>query len=1420
MQVQHRLKRADPVVELPNLVQIQLDSYEWFLRDGLRELLRSFSPITDFTGNLELELVDYHMGAPKYSLEECRDRDLTHEAPIKALVRLKSRDGDIVETDVYLGDLPLMTERGTFIVNGAERVVVSQLARSPGVYFKDTMDISGRILYYATIIPNEGAWVEVESDASDVVTVRIGQTRKFPLTTLIRALSAFPQACPTVPAEASLTDAAGCVLRESIVDRETGEVLLEAGRQLKARDISKLRKAGYETVPVHRPAVPCGTTREILDYFSTREVLHEIDRAALKGRRPVEDILDPRTEKTLVAAYERISEEAARKIEGLGLKSLEVLVVPRYVDATLEADGTHDADEALLDIYRKMRPGDPATHDSARNLLNSIFFDNRRYDLGRVGRYKLNRKLGTSIPESVTHVTTTDLLEILRYIIRLSQTSDDYLASTDDIDHLENKRVRSIGELLQSQLRLGFLRMEKVAKERMTSADPGNIMPNVVLSVKPISASIKSFFGSSQLSQFMDQTNPLAELAHKRRLSALGPGGLSRQSAKLEVRDVHHSHFGRICPIETPEGPNIGLIGSMACHAKIDEYGFLRTPYRVVKDGVATGELVWLSAEEEERRQITHLSDEPHVPRILPATAKTDANGRILEEKVIVREGSQYPTVDPKTVDYMEVSADQMVSVATALIPFLENDDANRALMGSNMQRQAVPLLRAESPQVKTGLEERVARDSGAMVLAKADGVVRRVTAEEIVVEREDGTVDTYALLNLLRSNQGTCITQKPVVRPGQRVRAGDVLADGPCTDHGELGLGKNVLVAFVPWRGYNYEDAILLSSRLVKDDVYTSVHIEKYETEARDTKLGPEEITRDIPNVGEDQLKDLDENGIVRIGAEVQAEDIIVGKVAPKGQGELSAEERLIIAIFGKKAEETRDVSLRLPHGEKGKVVDVKVFSRFKYRCESCGAVFNFSKKPDRNSCERCEGELIKEKEGDELNPGVNMVVRVYVAQKRKVMEGDKMAGRHGNKGVISKILPEEDMPFLPDGTPVDIVLNPLGVPSRMNIGQILETHLGLVSRYLGVKFVNPIFQGATEAEILADLAILGWRLRINILQDLLTTDLGLPVKRLPERDLRKLVDRCLLDLSRRAEPPFEASAEPLAERYRQILAEAREILGRLGPVHLEEIARRLGLPPAVREPEEAWKYQASLMDARLRERLERQGVNIREELGEARARELAAAPLPEPKLTPAGLEVDRIIEGIERTVENRCGIDPQTGKARLRDGMTGEEFLNPVTVGHIYMMKLAHLVDDKIHARSTGPYSLVTQQPLGGKAQFGGQRFGEMEVWALEAYGAAYTLQEILTIKSDDVVGRVKTYEAIVKGETIQEPGVPESFKILVNELQSLCLKVSVADDHDREIDLRDSDDEYPDSDDPVRAAARRRSQIIRMTPEETRL
>ncbi|ACL68870.1 DNA-directed RNA polymerase subunit beta [Halothermothrix orenii] len=1046
--------------EAPYLLNTQISSYNWFLEEGLKEVFEEISPIEDFSENLVLEFVDYHLGEPKYNEEECRDRDATYAAPLQVKVRLINKDtGEVKEQEVFMGDFPLMTDKGTFIINGAERVVVNQLIRSSGVYFGEERTKDGRRLVSANIIPNRGAWIEFEYDKKRIVSVRVDRTRKMPSTVLFRAL-------------------------------------------------------GY------------GTDAELIDLFGEHEVIHD----------------------------------------------------------TLERDNTDSQEEALIELYKRLRPGEPPTVESAKNLLESLFFDPKRYDLALVGRYKINKKLGLDIDPDKKCLDKRDIVETVRYLLRI--IDNDPEASIDDIDHLGNRRLKTVGELLQNQFRIGLSRMERVVKERMTIQDIDVVTPQALINTRPVVASIQEFFGSSQLSQFMDQTNPLSELTHKRRLSALGPGGLSRDRAGFEVRDVHHSHYGRICPIETPEGPNIGLIGSMSTYARTNKFGFLETPYRKVVNGKATNEIEYLTADEEDKYTIAQ-ANEPF-----------DEDGNFLNDLVIARHRGDILEVSPEKVDYMDVSPKQLVGVSASMIPFLENDDANRALMGANMQRQAVPLIKPDAPIVATGMEYRAAKDSGVVIIAKNSGVVTRVTADEIVIKTDDGKIDTYKILKFKRSNQGSCINQRPIVRKGQRVDKGDVIADGPSTDHGEMALGRNTLIAFMPWEGYNYEDAILISEKLVKEDAFTSVHIEEYEAEARDTKLGPEEITRDIPNVGENALKNLDERGIIRVGAEVKEGDILVGKVTPKGETELSAEERLLRAIFGEKAREVRDTSLKVPHGEEGIIVDVKVFSR---------------------------------ENGDELKPGVNKLVRVYVATKRKISVGDKMAGRHGNKGVISRILPEEDMPFLPNGEPVEVVLNPLGVPSRMNIGQVLETHLGLAAKALGLYVETPVFNGALEEEV----------------EDLL----------------------------------------------------------------------------------------------------------------------------------------------------EKAGFD-RDGKTVLYDGRTGEPFDNRVTVGYMYVLKLHHLVDDKIHARSTGPYSLVTQQPLGGKAQFGGQRFGEMEVWALEAYGAAYSLQEMLTIKSDDVVGRVKTYEAIVKGENVPEPGIPESFKVLIKEMQSLGLDAKIFTEDEEELQIAEEEEEFTDT------------------------
>ena len=1203
--------RKKEVLEMPNLIEVQRDSYQWFLNEGLREAFADISPITDYSGKLSLEFTDFTLDkeGAKYTIDECKERDATYAAPLKVRVRLYNKEiDDITEHEIFMGDLPLMTETGTFVINGAERVIVSQLVRSPGIYYGIDYDKVGKLLFSCTVIPNRGAWLEYETDSNDVFYVRVDRTRKVPITVLIRAL-------------------------------------------------------GY------------GTNAEILEMF---------------GEEP-------------------------------------------KIVASLAKDTAENYQEGLLELYKKIRPGEPLAVESAESLITGMFFDPRRYDLAKVGRYKFNKKLslknrirGQVLAEDVVDTSTGEVLaeagtrvdavladaiqdsgvpcvwirgeernikvltnrmvdlkkhvdceprelgirELVYYpvlqklmeeytdqeelkeaikrdaseLVPKHITKDDILASinynmhleyglgnADDIDHLGNRRIRAVGELLQNQYRIGLSRLERVVRERMTTQDTEGITPQSLINIKPVTASVKEFFGSSQLSQFMDQNNPLGELTHKRRLSALGPGGLSRDRAGFEVRDVHYSHYGRMCPIETPEGPNIGLINSLACYARINEYGFVEAPYRKIdksdpKNPRVTEDVVYMTADEE---------DNYHVAQ---ANEPLDENGYFVRNNVSGRYREETQEYEKTMFDFMDVSPKMVFSVATALIPFLENDDANRALMGSNMQRQAVPLMLTETPVVGTGMEEKTAVDSGVCVIARNSGVVERSVSNEIVVRLDNGVRDTYHLTKFTRSNQSNCYNQRPIVFKGDRVEAGQVIADGPSTSNGEIALGKNPLIGFMTWEGYNYEDAVLLSERLVMDDVYTSIHIEEYEAEARDTKLGPEEITRDVPGVGNDALKDLDSRGIIRVGAEVRAGDILVGKVTPKGETELTAEERLLRAIFGEKAREVRDTSLKVPHGEYGIVVDAKVFTR---------------------------------ENGDELSPGVNQAVRIYIAQKRKISVGDKMAGRHGNKGVVSRVLPVEDMPFLPNGRPLDIVLNPLGVPSRMNIGQVLEIHLSLAAKALGFNVATPVFDGANENDIMDTL---------DLANDYVNLDWN----------------------------EFKAKHE------QELLPEVMDYL-------YEN-----------REHRKLWK----------------------------------------------GVPISR------------------DGKVRLRDGRTGEYFDSPVTIGHMHYLKLHHLVDDKIHARSTGPYSLVTQQPLGGKAQFGGQRFGEMEVWALEAYGASYTLQEILTVKSDDVIGRVKTYEAIIKGDNIPESGIPESFKVLLKELQSLGLDVRVLRDDNTEVEIMESS-EYGDVD-----------------------
>ncbi len=1233
-------------IDLPPLIEVQMDSFNWLRNEGLRELFAEISPIVSFNKQLELELHDYHFGEPQYDEAQCRERDMTYSAPLWVRMRLVNREtGEISEQDVFMGDFPLMTENGTFIVNGAERVVVSQLIRSPGCYFTVEEDrATGRNLCMAKLIPDRGAWLEFETSRRDVLSVKVDRKRKLPVTLMLRAIGA-------------------------VEDGTASSLIVE------------------------------GSDDEIVALFEGQDTDEE----------------------------------------------------HRYIVGTIERDPTKTAAEAVIEFYRRLRPGDPVTPDNARSFLQGLLFDARRYDLSRVGRYMLNRRLRPGSTESRRTLTKEDLIAIVRRIISINNGEEG--AAADDIDHLGNRRVKTVGELIQNHLRIGLLRMERVVRERMSIRDPERLTPVSLVNIRPVVAAMREFFGGSQLSQFMDQTNPLAELNNKRRLSALGPGGLHRDRAGFDVRDVHHSHYGRICPIETPEGPNIGLIGSLATYARVNEYGFVETPYRKVINRVPNqveklvghilretieheGELIAEAGTEitqdlaeliamvpreeilirpEVTDEIVYLSaDEEEHYVIAQANAPLDEHGRFQEERVDTRMGANYSMQPVERVAYMDVSPKQVVGVSAALIPFLEHDDANRALMGSNMQRQAVPLIRPEAPLVGTGVETRAATDSGQVLLARDAGEVTSVTGERIVVMTDDGRTDEYVLRRFRRSNQSTCIDQRPIVYKGQRVEKGTALADSSSTSGGELALGHNVVCAFISWEGGNYEDAILISEDVVRADKYTSIHIEKHEIEARDTKLGPEEITRDIPNVGEEALKDLDEEGIVRIGAEVGPGDILVGKITPKGETELTPEEKLLRAIFGEKAREVKDSSLRLPHGEKGKVVDVKVFTREEHR---------------------------------DLPAGVDKMVRVSVAQRRKLTEGDKMSGRHGNKGVVSRIVPREDMPFLEDGTPVEIILNPLGVPGRMNIGQIMETHLGWAADRLGFQAVVPVFDGADEREIAAELAR-AW-----------------------------LMDRAwyaLRDVAWRW--AMEAGYTPADidddSQVRQMYVAAHyDGYDSVRLLNDRNYARQAALREWLRA--NGYDPDVVLLDIGDRD-LSRRAVSDR------LSREICWRTwIQDRGYSCDGLEGEALEERA-REVQRETGWPvPTTGKMRLFDGKTGEPFDQPVTVGIINMMKLVHLVEDKVHARSTGPYSLVTQQPLGGKAQFGGQRFGEMEVWALEAYGAAYTLQEMLTIKSDDVTGRVKTYEAIVKGEPIEPPGVPESFRVLVKEMQSLGLSIEVLDE-----------------------------------------
>jgi len=1518
-------------MEMPHLLDIQTRAFETLLQldaashdredIGLERVFKDLFPIADVHENFSLEFVRYALGEPKYSVEECIERDMTYSAPLKATLRLVinedvngvKRPRNIIEKEVYLGELPLLTDLGTFVINGAERVIVSQLHRSPGVVFEESTHPNGQRLISARIIPFRGSWVEFTVDIHDVIYVHIDKKKKFPATALLRAfgyggnpdilrlffsvreldltkkregraetrevLGAIIAEDITLAGEAADPDAPKAKTKKAraAAERAAADLLVREGDELTEEVLNRLTRQGIKIV-------------KVFSSYMTIDLRDELD-AIERGERPAprvlsHDVVDSSTGEVLADAGQALKETLIKRLRKAEILKVQVFVPsgraesllikntigkdptdPKHIEEKERDRNKWDTDaeagegKALNSIYTLLRPGDAPNKDTAKQALERLFFSPKRYDLGRVGRYKINQRLGLTTEAGVTVLTKDDFVAILRYLVELHEGR----GHVDDIDHLGNRRIRSVGELIANQFSVGLSRMARLVKERMSiNTDPEKISLDDLVNARTVSAVIQAFFGSSQLSQFMDQTNPLAELTHKRRLSALGPGGLTRERAGFEVRDVHYSQYGRMCPIETPEGPNIGLITSLACYAQVNDLGFVETPYRVVKNGKVTGELAWLDANREE--DVT----------IAQANAKLNPDGSFFEETVLCRQRADYPLLSPDRIDYMDVAPEQLVSIAAALIPFLEHDDANRALMGSNMQRQAVPLLNPQTPLVGTGLEDKVARDSGAVVIARRSGIVTRVTADEIIVDaapsdrgRKDDDrplarltqQDRYKIKKYWRTNQDTAINQRPIVQQGQKVKQGEILADGAATERGQLALGSNVLVAFMPWYGHNFEDAIVLSERLVKDDVYSSIHIQELELHVRDTKRGQEEITREIPNVAEESLVDLDERGIVRIGAHVKPGDILVGKITPKGETELSPEEKLLTAIFGEKAKDVKDSSLKVPPGMEGVVIDVKIFSRVedqvveKDRGERIGEVrrlegedkvhvndvrdeelrdllegqtvalalksgtveeavntgtvltrellkdlrfaqidlktFRVENKKINDRMreiidvaneekarieERAEERIDRILQPDELPPGVIQLVKVYLAEKRKVSVGDKMAGRHGNKGIVARVVPEEDMPFLPDGRPVDIVLNPLGVPSRMNVGQILETHLGWAARILGFYAKTPVFQGANEREIglLLKLAGLTWaRATLNLHSaplhvtddDVRAIIADIRPDRAAEERVELLADASLNDLHGRS---MSAGTKDVFNRVRDGLAQAaRELVDR----EARELENQRAFHASVADDESRSAQERTEAKAALKAVEKRTGRAPADVLMDLEQPALAAmlGPKTESDVDKAAVELMRL-----------AGITP-AGKMWIRDGRSGERFASPVTIGEIYMLKLSHLVDDKIHARSIGPYSLVTQQPLAGKAQFGGQRFGEMEVWALEAYGAAHTLQEILTVKSDDVNGRSRVYEAIVKGQNLPEPGTPESFNVLVKELQALGIYVKMGAKHE---------------------------------------